>query len=446
MPVLSTPEARLAVAIGWSLLHVLWQGSFVAIVLAGALRAMRNLPATTRYALCCGALAALVLCPLLTLARIELIAGHPAATALLDAPLAAGKASALSNAGASTGRGLLGFVRTLQPWLPAILWIWVLGTGLKVVRIAAGLIRSRALRITSHACTAAPLFEMVRRLSRTLGISRDVHLLVSPDTGIPVVMGWRKPAILLPPSFLQDLSSEEMETVIVHELAHIQRRDYPMNVAQAGVEALFFYHPVVWWISRQIRREREHCCDDIALRVSGSPLVCAKALTALEERRSSTAPSLSPAASRGDLTVRIRRILASELNKPLRRGMAISLVSLSLCTSALLAALSLAVADIMSPLMAEASTPNLVASSSKQSSPQPPNMDCTYYKRVEGASISRGPAKMEPHPGYCVDTGSDTGTFYCKQMDEGQQQQEQSACQWKVQRLHQWQKQLKGSM
>ena len=115
----------------------------------------------------------------------------------------------------------------------------------------------------------APLFEMLRRLSGAVEIPRNLQLLVSPDTDIPVVMGWRKPAILLPPSFVQDLSSEEMETVIVHELAHIQRRDYPMNVAQAGVEALFFYHPVVRWISRQIRREREHCCDDITL--VGSP-------------------------------------------------------------------------------------------------------------------------------------------------------------------------------
>lgn len=83
MPTLSTPEARLAVAIGWSLLQILWQGLLLGIVLAVALRAMRNSPATTRYALCCGALVALVLCPLLTLILIELTGGHPAATALL---------------------------------------------------------------------------------------------------------------------------------------------------------------------------------------------------------------------------------------------------------------------------------------------------------------------------------------------------------------------------
>ena len=445
MPAFSTPEVRLTVAIGWSLLHILWQGSFLGIVLAVALRAIRNSPATSRYALCCGALAALVLCLPLTLVQIELTAGYPAAAALLSVPLLAGNGTALSKAAGSTTSGLLGFVRTLQPWLPALIWAWILGAGLKAICIVAGLMRSRVLRSTLQPCNVAPLLEMVRRLSEALGISQNVQLLVSPDTGIPVVMGWRKPAIVLPPSFLRDLSSEEMETVIAHELAHIRRRDYPMNVAQAGVEALFFYHPAMWWISRQIRREREHCCDDIAVRVSGSPLVCAKALSALEERRSSTVSSLSPAASQGDLTMRIRRILASQPDKPLRGGATISLVSLSLCTFALLAALSLAAADTMSPLIAEASAPSPVGSTSKQSSSQPPNMDCTYYKRVAGTGPSGAPARMEPHPGSCVDTGSDTGTFYCKQTDNDQQQQEQSACQWKVQRLHQWQKQLKKS-
>ena len=142
--------------------------------------------------------------------------------------------------------------------------------------------------------------------------------------------------------------------------------------------------------------------------------------------------------------MRIRRILASEPNKTPRRGVTISLVSLSLCTSVLLAVLSLGVADTMSPLMAAASAPNLAGSSSKQSSSQPPNMDCTYYMRVGGTDVSGAPTKMVPQPGGCVDTGNDTGTFYCKQIDTDQQQ-EQNACQWKVQRLHQWQKQLKGS-
>jgi beta-lactamase regulating signal transducer with metallopeptidase domain len=434
MPALPAPEARLAAAFGWSLMHFLWQGSLAGLVLAVALRPLRKAPATTRYALCCGAFATLALFPLLTFLRIELTAAHSAATALSDLPLPGAAASVLSQAGGSRGRGLLTLIRGVERWLPAILLVWILGAGLAAARIAAGLIRSRRLRMASRATIAGAISEDVQRLASALGISQNIDLLVSTGTGIPVVTGWRKPAILLPPSAMQDLSAEEMETILAHEVAHIQRRDYPVNVAQAVVEALFFYHPVVWWVSRQIRREREHCCDDIALRVSGSPLACAKALTALEERRSSAVPILSPAASRGDLTMRIRRLLASEPTTPIRRGVVISLASLSLCTAALLAVLSLAVADTMSPLMAQAAAPGSAATRGKlTTTPLPPNMDCYYYK------------SGKPHPGYCVDTGSDTGTFYCRQVDGALQQQEQKACQWKVQRLHQWEKQLSES-
>jgi beta-lactamase regulating signal transducer with metallopeptidase domain len=434
MSALSVPEARLVAAFGWSLLHFLWQGSLAGLVLAVALRTMRKAPATTRYALCCGAFATLALFPLLTFLRIELTAAHPAATTLSHLSLPGAEASVLSSAGGSAGRGLLGSIRTVERWLPAILVVWILGAGLAAARIAAGLIRSRRLRMASRASVAGPLSELMGRLEGTLGISQNIDLLVSPGTRIPVVTGWRRPAILLPPSAVQDLSPEEMETILAHELAHIRRRDFPVNVAQAAVEALLFYHPVVWWVSRQVRREREHCCDDIALRVSGSPLACAKALTALEERRSSAVPILSPAASRGDLTMRIRRLLAAEPTTPIYRGVAISLASLSLCTAALLAVLSLAVADTMNPLMAEAAAPDPAAASSKHSQSQPPGMACTYYKHILGP-----PEHSEPHPGLCVDTGRDTGTFYCQQTDENKRQQEQSACQWKVQRLHEWQ-------
>ena len=132
--------------------------------------------------------------------------------------------------------------------------------------------------------------------------------------------------------------------------------------------------------------------------------------------------------------MRIRRLLTPEPATPLRRGVVISLASLSLCTAALLAVLSLAVADTMSPLMAEAAAPDPAAASSKHTQSQPPGMACTYYKHILGP-----PEHSEPHPGLCVDTGRDTGTFYCQQTDENKQQQEQSACEWKVQRLHQWQ-------
>ena len=111
---------------------------------------------------------------------------------------------------------------------------------------------------------------------------------------VPMVIGWLRPVILLPVAATTGLSSEQLEAILAHELAHVARRDYLVNLLQSVVETLLFYHPAVWWVSNQIRVEREHCCDDIAVAVSGNVLVYARALTELEELRGrSPAPSLA---------------------------------------------------------------------------------------------------------------------------------------------------------
>ena len=89
--------------------------------------------------------------------------------------------------------------------------------------------------------------------------------------------------ILLPISTLSGLSREQIEMILAHELAHIRRHDFFVNLLQATVETLLFYHPAAWWISRRIRVEREHCCDDIAVDVCGNPLQYARALTRLSD-------------------------------------------------------------------------------------------------------------------------------------------------------------------
>jgi len=124
----------------------------------------------------------------------------------------------------------------------------------------------------------------------------------------PVVIGHLKPVILIPAGLLTNLPADQMEAVLLHELAHVRRHDYLINLMQRWVEALFFYHPGVWWISHVVRIERENCCDDLAVHASGNPLCYAEALAALEESR---LPQFHPAlaASTGPLLARIQRIL-----------------------------------------------------------------------------------------------------------------------------------------
>ncbi len=125
---------------------------------------------------------------------------------------------------------------------------------------------------------------------------------------VPTVVGWLRPAILLPIAALASLTPDQVEAILAHELAHIRRHDYAVNVLQTLAETLLFYHPAVWWISKRIRVEREHCCDDIAIEICGDPIGYAQALAELESWRTSSA-TMALAATGGSLLDRVRRIL-----------------------------------------------------------------------------------------------------------------------------------------
>ena len=135
---------------------------------------------------------------------------------------------------------------------------------------------------------------------------------------VPTVIGWLRPMILLPASALVGLSPQQLESLLVHELAHIRRHNYLVNLVQTTVETLLFYHPAVWWVSQQVREEREDCCDDLAVAVCGDVLVYARALAELEQLRA-VGPHLAVAANGGHLLRRIQRLIGSPA--PISRGL-----------------------------------------------------------------------------------------------------------------------------
>jgi protein involved in polysaccharide export with SLBB domain len=148
---------------------------------------------------------------------------------------------------------------------------------------------------------------MLGTLTASLGIRRAVRLVESSRLNVPAVIGVIRPVILLPLGLLSDLAPDQVQAILIHELAHIRRHDYLVNLLQVVVESLLFYHPATWWISSQIRREREHCCDDIAAsRFTARDYV--SALLALEQRRWPTVNALV-AATGGTLLERVQRVL-----------------------------------------------------------------------------------------------------------------------------------------
>src|SRR5262249_35159064 len=149
---------------------------------------------------------------------------------------------------------------------------------------------------------------MLQRLKRRVAVSAVVYLGASLMVQVPMVIGWLRPCILLPVTALTGLSESQMEAILVHELAHIRRPDYLVNLLQTAIETLLFYHPAVWWVGKQMRIERENCCDDIAVVACGSAFEYAGALAEMEEIRG-RAPAPALAANGGELLGRIRRIL-----------------------------------------------------------------------------------------------------------------------------------------
>ena len=152
---------------------------------------------------------------------------------------------------------------------------WGLGVTVSSMRLLSGWLKLRRL-VREAEPAPAEWQEALEHLSRRLGMTRPVRLLRSAALDVPAAVGWLRPVVLLPVTALTGLSARQLEMVLAHELAHIRRHDFVVNLVQTLVETLLFYHPAVWWMSRVIRVEREHCCDDIAVGTSGNPVSYAR--------------------------------------------------------------------------------------------------------------------------------------------------------------------------
>jgi GWxTD domain-containing protein len=304
-------EAQWVRALGWSLLHFVWQGMIVAALLAVGLKLMRGRSAQARYGLACGALALIAILPLATFAYL-VVTAHGARNAITDFAGQRMTVMILSGGIRGSSNSWAGLVTALlDRALPWILAAWMLGVLLFLGRLNVGLMVARRMKLLATHAVSAELQRVFEQLKVSLGIARPVRLAHSALVQVPTVIGWLRPVVLIPVGCLAGLSPVQIQAIFAHELAHIRRHDYLVSVLQSLVEAVLFYHPAVWWASRQVRREREDCCDDLAVSVSGDSLAYAKALSLLEEHRS-TYPAVSLGANGGALMMRIKRLLGYE--------------------------------------------------------------------------------------------------------------------------------------
>jgi beta-lactamase regulating signal transducer with metallopeptidase domain len=347
-------------SLGWALVHLLWQGALVAVLLAFALRVLGRKAATARYALACTALLMMLVLPVATAWRHYGSAQgrgfevSSSSSALGDGarwnphprPLPEGEGVyAVDAPDLLVDAAAVSWLELVSAYMPWLVLAWGLGVAFSSLRLLSAWMH---LRRQVRQASAAPVEwqQRLNALSQRLGLRRAVRLLQSAAIDVPAAVGWLRPVVLLPASALTGLSARQLEMILAHELAHIRRYDFAVNLAQTLVETLLFYHPAAWWISRVIRVEREHCCDDIAAGTSGSSLSYARALTALEELRvlPSLAPSPAMSALGGSLPERVRRLVVSPTTRCSSRWVAgasvLTLVS-SLAVAAPLTALVL---------------------------------------------------------------------------------------------------------
>lgn len=316
--------------LGWVLVHFVWEGFAVAVALSLVLLALRRAAPKMRYLICCGAMLALALLPVITFAVLpapqRVISPLPAEAPLVStAPMEASAARPVGGAGRSsdmmTTHDRAGIPQNapdsivvklnalkdrLSPALPRLVLAWLAGVVVVSIWNLGGWLTVHQLR-SRTTCPAGPAaHDAAQRIARRLGLSRTVRILRSALVESPLVIGAIKPVILLPVSVLTEMPAAQLESLLAHELAHVLRHDYLVNLLQSVVETLLFYHPAVWWVSRRIRIERELCCDDLVVGLTNDRASYARALAALASVR---APLLAAAASGGKLLPRLRRVL-----------------------------------------------------------------------------------------------------------------------------------------
>ncbi len=289
-----------AKALGWTLVHSLWEGAGVALALAIVLTIARS--SRVRYAASCVAMLGLLAAFAVTLYRL-MPREIRHATGVRTLPLPTGNSvddRAVANHRTS------GDASELLPWLAPI---WLAGVLLFQLRCLAAWIAAGRLRRVGVCGVPAAWVEKLDDLRARLRMTRPVTVLESCFAEVPVVIGHLRPVILMPVGLLAGLPTGQIEAILLHELAHIRRADYLVNLMQTLVEGLLFYHPAVWWISNAIRTERENCCDDLVVLTNVDAHEYATALAALAENRW-TLRQAALAATGGNLVNRIRRLLA----------------------------------------------------------------------------------------------------------------------------------------
>ncbi len=296
-----------------ALLHFVWQALLLGAVAALALHFMRHARAKWRYAFCCVALLVCSILPVVTIAIMFVMEESTGLQRPMNWVNGMTIAQPLQFALDKIFQVAIGSNST---WL--IVGIWTLGFSFMVLRFYLGILWIRGLQSTAPESVVAHWQQRLNQLAVRCGV-RQVELRLVEDIDSPFAAGWWRPIVFLPVAMLTQMPVNLIEALLAHELAHIRRHDFTINLMQRLIEAVLFYHPVVWWLSGRIRIERELVADNICAHMLGTPLPLARALVVLAENqrgRASVYGGLVQPATGGVLLARIESLVRPTAGKP----------------------------------------------------------------------------------------------------------------------------------
>lgn len=302
-------------AMGIAVLHSLWQCALVGMLSALLMLVLRR--ANTRYIVWC----------------VSMLVCMAWVVATFVGVMWPGASDGDVTGGLGIGSVFPVFIPVTVPapntiTMEIIAWLWAGGFVYCIIRFAQQWGAARRMRTRGVVEAERCWLDLFAELRTELGVSHRVGMLVSTRARSPMVVGVLSPVVIVPMSALTMLSPEQMRLVLVHELAHIRRYDHVINMLQVLIETVLFYHPVVWWMSHQARLEREHCCDDAAVRWGGDAVAFARALTGLETTRTQSRAVLAINQG-GSLMDRITRILGIHDRRRLGNGSLRTLAALT---------------------------------------------------------------------------------------------------------------------
>ncbi len=333
LPLDSSFCERLLITFG----HFLWQGTLLAMVTLVAVSLLRRRSSSARYNVALAGLLAMTVCPIVTFGLVEvepasetvnaslpaahvvlgetehsseeLAGGEPSDTEVISAPFyVTGSPDDASAAGTpnqpnaipanlngdvvpdsieladTPAMAMTAIEQAWQRYAPGAVVVYLIGVCLFLSRFGMGVLGTARLRRNCTPLSDFMLLEVVNQKALALGLGAVPKVLTSAQVTVPSVIGVLRPVILLPLSFCSNLSTDQVEAIVTHELAHIRRFDHLINAIQRIIEALLFFHPGIWLVSHRVRLERENCCDDCVLAFGADPLSYASSLIDIAEQ------------------------------------------------------------------------------------------------------------------------------------------------------------------